>query len=200
MSSSGATTSDDSPTKATPAMAAYCLEVIAAALDGRPPEGVPCAADIPDDPHPVFVTLETLPEAHLRGCIGCFNAAPLREQLRTYALAAAFEDSRFRSLEKRELSTLRCTVSVLFGFEPCARWDDWVIGKHGVRVSFMGKYGSTFLPKVAEEMGYDHLTTLKQLALKAGYRGTVDEAFLLTQTKVTRYQVSLASVDYATMP
>jgi hypothetical protein len=44
----------------------------------------------------------------LRGCIGTFDAQPLRAGLEEYALLSAFRDHRFRRVELRELSSLEC--------------------------------------------------------------------------------------------
>ena len=48
----------------------------------------------------------------------------------------------------------------------------WEVGKHGIEIDFEvnGRdYGSTFLPEVAEEQGWDQVTTLEYLVDKAGY-------------------------------
>ena len=44
----------------------------------------------------------------LRGCIGTFDAQPLRAALGEYALLSAFRDHRFRRIELRELPSLEC--------------------------------------------------------------------------------------------
>jgi AMMECR1 domain-containing protein len=44
----------------------------------------------------------------LRGCIGTFDAQPLRAGLEEYALLSAFRDHRFRKVELRELPSLAC--------------------------------------------------------------------------------------------
>jgi hypothetical protein len=44
----------------------------------------------------------------LRGCIGTFDAQPLRAGLAEYALLSAFRDHRFRRVELRELPSLEC--------------------------------------------------------------------------------------------
>ena len=44
----------------------------------------------------------------LRGCIGTFEAQPLRAGLEEYALLSAFRDHRFRRIELRELPSLEC--------------------------------------------------------------------------------------------
>jgi len=72
---------------------------------------------------PLFVTWNTRSSRsgrapRLRGCIGSFEALPLREGLAEYALISAFRDSRFRKIEERELESLECgyvTICPVFG-------------------------------------------------------------------------------------
>jgi AMMECR1 domain-containing protein len=49
----------------------------------------------------------------LRGCIGTFDAQPLRAGLGEYALLSAFRDHRFRRVELRELPSLECGCVIL---------------------------------------------------------------------------------------
>lgn len=177
---------------ATPELAAYCFQVVHARLVGRPMPPVP--AGIPNDPSPIFVTFKVLPHEDLRGCIGNFSPSPLHKQLQDYAQIAAFEDTRFSPITLQELPKLACTVSLLHSFEVCRTWDDWTVGKHGIRFYYKN-YGATYLPSVAEEQGWNHIQTMKSLLLKGGYRGPVDDE-LLNSLEVSRYQVSLASVKF----
>ena len=62
---------------------------------------------------PLFVTWNTRSSRpgkpyHLRGCIGNFEAMPLHEGLADYALVSAFNDSRFKRIDKSELESLEC--------------------------------------------------------------------------------------------
>lgn len=62
---------------------------------------------------PIFVTWNTRSsrpgrQPRLRGCIGTFEAVPIRQGLAEYALISAFEDHRFRRIEEQELETLEC--------------------------------------------------------------------------------------------
>jgi len=72
----------------------------------------------------------------LRGCIGTFESLPVRESLAEYALISAFNDTRFRKIEERELSKLSCSVSLLTDFEDAENYLDWTIGLHGIQVTF----------------------------------------------------------------
>lgn len=132
---------------ATPEMAAYCCQVIAYQLqkDVAPKPHLP--ASIPDVDAPLFVCLKTL-AGDLRGCIGTFENASLHKQLERYAINAAFNDRRFNPVRASELKGLKCTVSLLCNFEPAPKWDDWVIGTHGIRIDILsGKYGATYLDR-----------------------------------------------------
>lgn len=62
---------------------------------------------------PLFVTWNTRSSRpgrapRLRGCIGTFEAQPIRESLAEYALISAFRDHRFRKIQRSELETLEC--------------------------------------------------------------------------------------------
>jgi AMME syndrome candidate gene 1 protein len=62
---------------------------------------------------PLFVTWSTRSSrpgraSRLRGCIGNFEAMPLREGIAEYALISAFRDSRFNKIQEWELETLEC--------------------------------------------------------------------------------------------
>lgn len=129
--------------------------------------------------YPLFVTWDKLhgssAEYHLRGCIGTFSAdAALATTLAEYALVSALHDTRFARVQARELPLLRCSVTLLTDFEPCASVDDWVVGEHGIRIAFVHegrRYGATYLPSVAPEQGWDREQTLVSLMRKAGWEG-----------------------------
>ncbi|KAH9991645.1 AMMECR1 domain-containing protein [Russula compacta] len=104
---------------------------------------------LPNDKYPLFVTWNTRTRrssssssgggggaTRLRGCIGTFDAQPLRTGLEEYALLSAFRDHRFRRIELRELPSLECGVSLLTDFEDATSYLDWTIGTHGIQISF----------------------------------------------------------------
>lgn len=115
----------------------------------------------------------------LRGCIGTFHDGdPLSETLSEYSLTSALRDTRFPRVTLRELPALRCTVTLLTNFEDCGgAVDDWEIGVHGIRIKFTldgRRYGSTYLPSVAEEQGWTKEETMISLMRKAGWEGRRD--------------------------
>lgn len=161
----------------------------ATSLPASPAPGAAAAATKITDPtarYPLFVTWDkrhggssgssSSDEYHLRGCIGTFSAdSPLDATLPEYALVSALHDTRFDRVAARELPLLRCSVTLLTDFEPCADVDDWVLGEHGIRISFAldgsaRRLGATYLPQVAPEQGWDRDETMESLMRKAGWR------------------------------
>jgi uncharacterized protein (TIGR00296 family) len=143
--------------------------------------------------HPLFVTWNTVSRSgdkRLRGCIGTFEAQPLTTGISSYALTAAFDDTRFSPISSRELPTLECAVTLLTNFEPVDDAMDWEIGTHGLRISFTEKgrrYGSTYLPDVASEQGWTKEEALVSLMRKAGWGGKKAD-WKKVALRVVRYQ------------
>ena len=57
-----------------------------------------------------------------------------------------------------ELPNLNVGLSLLVNFTPIEDPLKWEVGKHGIEIDFTVKgrnFGSTFLPEVAEEQGWD---------------------------------------------
>ena len=62
----------------------------------------------------VFVTLSTLPNHKLRGCIGSLTAyRPLYKDIILNAQASAMKDPRFKSLTKEEFKNIQIEISIL---------------------------------------------------------------------------------------
>lgn len=123
-----------------------------------------------------FITLNTYPDAELRGCIGFPEPIyPLYKAVIRAALAAAFEDPRFPPLSESELEEITIEVSVL---TPPERIDTVVesreelpelieVGKHGLIVR-RGPFSGLLLPQVAVEYDWDPREFLDQTCIKAG--------------------------------
>jgi AMME syndrome candidate gene 1 protein len=127
---------------------------------------------------PLFVTWNTLSrtsgDKRLRGCIGTFDALPLETGLQSYSLTSAFEDTRFSPIPSALISSLSCSLTLLANFEPCRDAMDWVLGRHGIRISFTHRgrrHGATYLPDVAVEQGWNKEETVESLMKKAGWDG-----------------------------
>ncbi|GAA5939343.1 uncharacterized protein JCM15063_004492 [Sporobolomyces koalae] len=123
--------------EALPEHALYCFEVINARLYNTEPLEVAFDDSLE---FPLFVTWNIKSrsdgEYDLRGCIGNFEALPLRAGLRDYAAISAFRDHRFDPISAKELKRLQCGVSLLTDFEECADYLDWTLDLHGIYVQF----------------------------------------------------------------
>ncbi|KAK1142171.1 hypothetical protein N8T08_008097 [Aspergillus melleus] len=128
--------------------------------------------------YPLFVTWNTLSKSgrkSLRGCIGTFEAQELAAGLKSYALTSAFDDTRFSPIPASLLPSLSCSLTLLGSFEPCTNALDWILGVHGIRISFIHRgrrYGATYLPDVPVEQGWTKEQTVKSLMDKAGWSGS----------------------------
>ena len=126
------------------------------------------AADSPTlkEKRGAFVTLKKC--GNLRGCIGYINAVkPLWETVQEMALAAAFHDPRFPSLEPEELQELTFEISVLSPLQRLQDINEIQVGKHGLYIVH-GHNSGLLLPQVASEYGWDRETFLKETCRKAG--------------------------------
>ncbi|KAG1908128.1 alport syndrome [Suillus fuscotomentosus] len=172
-----------------------------------------------DEKYPLFVTWNTRSSRagrppRLRGCIGNFDAMPLRQGLAEYALISAFKDSRFRKIERRELPSLECGISLLTDFEDASSYLDWTVGTHGIYISFpnpslyppssstpsplsssayLPRFSSrdtltaTYLPDVIPDQGWDKVEAVESAMRKAGWNGAITEETFRT-VKLRRYQ------------
>lgn len=138
-----------------------------------------------------FVTLNTIPDNHLRGCIGTLEAyQSLILDVQEHAIAAAFDDYRFSPVRVSELPLIRIEVSRLTkpilliydGTEDLLRklrpGIDGVILKNGFQ-------HATFLPQVWEKIESKE-SFLRQLCLKMGADG---DLWKRKQLQVFTYQV-----------
>lgn len=134
----------------------------------------------------------------LRGCIGTLAPLPV-DEIVDYAFKSAFEDSRFEPLTKGELPQLKISVSLLVNYESAATPVDWVVGKHGIILTFRADgrtYRGTFLPEVAPEQGWDQEETLAGLVRKAGYRRSPVPKDVRDSMRVERFQSVKGSMTY----
>ncbi len=113
-----------------------------------------------------FVTLKK--RGHLRGCIGYIKAMkPLWETVQEMAVAAAFHDPRFPSLQDNELKDLSVEISVLSPLQRIKNINEIEVGKHGLYI-VRGYNSGLLLPQVAIEYGWDRETFLRETCCKAG--------------------------------
>ncbi|KAL1924701.1 uncharacterized protein VTP21DRAFT_4355 [Calcarisporiella thermophila] len=175
----------------------FCFDVLAAHFEGR--KHLPPA--FTNDSYPLFVTwnISKNGQTRLRGCIGNFDALPLHEGLKQYALTSALNDKRFSPITLQEISHLTCGVSLLTDFEKGKDYMDWEIGTHGIWIEFIDDYGrtrtATYLPEVAEEQEWTKLETIDSLLRKGGYRGRITEKVRDSIT-LTRYKSRKYTLNY----
>lgn len=99
-----------------------------------------------------FVTLNL--GGRLRGCIGnLIGRRPLHATVQAMALAAAFEDPRFRPVTDGELAGIDIEISVLSPLRRITSPDEIELGRHGIFMVKDGRSG-TFLPQVAADTGW----------------------------------------------
>lgn len=133
----------------------------------------------------VFVTINTYPDGHLRGCIGYPEAVyPLKDAL-VFSAQSACHDPRFMPLSGKE--TANCTVEVTILSVPvlleCRKEElpeRIEIGRDGLIIQFGRRKGS-LLPQVPVEWGWDMKEYLAQLCAKAGLP---PEAWMLKEAEI----------------
>lgn len=138
-----------------------------------------------------FVTLTTIPEKNLRGCIGALEAyQPLILDVQEHAIAAAFEDYRFSPVTSSELSKIQIEISrltepILLEYESTEELlaklkpgIDGLILKDGFK-------RATFLPQVWEKIDSKE-SFLSQLCLKMGAK---HDLWKFKKIQVFTYQV-----------
>ncbi len=124
---------------------------IGARLSGKEPHRDLLSKDYAYNlPGAVFVTLTV--NGALRGCVGAIEPRMgLLDAVRYGANAAAFEDRRFRPLEKAELKKIKIEISVLSPLKNVADAKEIIPHKQGVVVVRDGHTG-LFLPQVWEQI------------------------------------------------
>jgi AmmeMemoRadiSam system protein A len=117
------------------------------------------------EPRGAFTTLHLF--GKLRGCIGyVLPTGSLYLTVAETALAAGFDDPRFRPVTDEEAPHLKIEISVLSVPQPI-RPDEIEVGKHGIIVTAGARRG-LLLPQVPLEWEWDRETFLEQTCVKAG--------------------------------
>ena len=103
-------------------------------------------------PFGAFVTLKI--NGTLRGCIGRFiSTDPLYDVVRQSAIASAFEDPRFKPLDKADYEKTDVEITVIGPLKRISNINEIVLGKHGIYIKKDLRSG-TMLPQVATENGW----------------------------------------------
>jgi len=133
---------------------------------GKPLPDVPITSPILKEKRGAFVTLHN--RDNLRGCIGYIRAQkPLHQTIREMALAAAFQDSRFKPITQGELDDLDIEISVLTPLVKVSGPEEITVGKHGIYI-IKDYHSGLLLPQVATEQKWDRESFLKHTCTKAG--------------------------------
>jgi AmmeMemoRadiSam system protein A len=139
---------------------------IAAHLQGREPSPIKTPSPVLQEPRGAFVSLHR--HGQLRGCIGYIEAIkPLLQTIQQMAVAAAFQDPRFRPLQADELADLEIEISVLSPLKLTQNTDEIQVGRDGLYI-IRGMYRGLLLPQVATQYHWDRQTFLEQTCYKAG--------------------------------
>jgi len=174
-------------------------EAIKSLLEGgakvKPPEDVP---EKLREKGGVFVTLETYPKKHLRGCIGYAEPVmPLVEATLKAACSSATSDPRFPPVLPGELDNLILEVSLLtppelITVEASLEYQNFIeIGKHGLIVEKDYQKG-LLLPQVPVDHGWGPEDFLTQTCIKAGLP---PGAWLEEDTKIYRFRGHVFAED-----
>ncbi len=138
-------------------------DTIAAALDLREIATISPSAHL-SEPRGAFTTLYY--RGALRGCVGfAFPVTPLYRTVIESARGAAFDDSRFSPVDRREFPELQISISVLSSPQPIAP-EQIEVGRHGLLVS-LGVHHGLLLPQVPVDHGWDRTAFLEQACRKA---------------------------------
>ena len=132
----------------------------------KPLPDVPVNSHILKEKRGAFVTLHN--QGNLRGCIGYIRAQkPLHQTIKEMALAAAFQDSRFKPVTQDELNDLDIEISVLTPLVKISDVEEIAVGKHGIYI-IQNSFSGLLLPQVATEQKWDRESFLKHTCTKAG--------------------------------
>ncbi|TVQ37192.1 MAG: AmmeMemoRadiSam system protein A [Spirochaetaceae bacterium] len=141
----------------------------------------------------LFVTLHHQPEAdatpRLRGCIGHLQGRDrLDREIISVAQQAAYADPRFAPLASlEELDDVVIEVSLLSPFEALHDIETIEPGRDGLYIT-CGSRSGLLLPQVASDRGWDRLTFLRHLCIKAGCR---EECWSDPQAQLYRFQAEV---------
>ena len=89
-------------------------------------------------------------------------------------------------------------MSLLVCYEECQHAYDWIVGIHGIIISFTTNgrhYNATYLPEVSKQQGWTQQEAIESLVRKAGWNGRIQEP-IIQSIKCTRYQSSKEHMVY----
>ena len=114
----------------------------------------------------IFVSIYK--NGELRGCIGYIKGmVPLYQGVMENTVNAATRDPRFKPMTHEEAKDVRLEISVMTPLRKVQTIEEIQVGTHGLYL-VKGNQSGVLLPQVATRFGWDRLTFLKQVSLKAG--------------------------------
>jgi uncharacterized protein (TIGR00296 family) len=140
-----------------------------------------------------FVTIHTLPEHALRGCIGYPEPVFSLGKALVKAAQGACHDPRFPYLRASELDQIIVEVSILTPPQEIKIEDrkdlptQVEVGKDGL-IMELGYYRGLLLPQVASEWEWDSETFLAETCVKAGL---TPDCWLDKKAKVYKFQAEV---------
>lgn len=146
--------------------------------------------------YPIFLTWNF--NQRLRGCLGTFNSLNLLKGIKQYSLLSALKDKRFKPIDYSILPGLSCAISVLFNFTSQSNWNEFTIGKHGIKINFLVdhiNYNAVYLPNVLTDQNWNKIQSITSLVRKSGYEGNIDE-YLLNKIKLQTFESEYRSLSY----
>ena len=147
--------------------------------------------------HGCFVSIKR--QQQLRGCCGFLGQrVALAQALQHSAITSATRDPRMRRIEPAELQHLQFEIWLLYGQQQVtatgeARQHVVEIGRHGLQIQ-RGASRGLLLPGVATDHGFDPLTFLRQVCLKAQLD---PEAWKLDDTQLFTFEGHVIKGMYA---
>lgn len=118
----------------------------------------------------VFVTLKI--NNKLRGCIGTYDLNNnLIDNVHTYTISSAFNDSRFDKVSINELDKLTYSITLLNNKQIIDKKDldkKYRLGKDGIILD-CNNNSAIYLPQVPIEQKWNRIQTLESLSNKAGF-------------------------------
>lgn len=141
-----------------------------------------------------FVTLHSLRDHRLRGCIGHLGATePLNDCVAEMA-RCVLQDPRFTSdrVTRRELPELEIELTILWPLEQAASVTDFDLLNDGIVLHCQDGKGC-FLPQVARETGWDKPTLLSRLCTEK--MGLPANAWRDPQARLMRFKTLIVGPE-----
>lgn len=113
--------------------------------------------------------------------------------------ASAFEDPRQNPITAEDIPYLRCSASVILPktYKTIQKFDDWEVGKHGIRILFKvgaTQYSKVYPPETILARGWNKKEAIEEGIRKAGYTGDLTPQFMAS-VEIIRFETSSCIVS-----